>query len=532
MRVKPNSLISSLLLSLGLIFNSNVVATNTDILSFLGSVGLSSSQSHTIKSQFDAALSNASNSSDILSVACQASQESLGAEQVDTSPLNQTLVDENWSLSCVASPYCIILPQSADDVSKAIRIISYFKVKISIRSGGHSPNPGWSSIGQDGVLIDLQRLNQISLSSDKKVSSIGPGARWGNVISTLGAQDATVLGGRDPPVGVGGLILGGGYHHTSPEYGTAADNVKNFEVVLSNGTIINANLNENSDLFWSLKGGGPNFGIVTRFDVYTIPVNEIWYQLTVYGPDQASSILDVFAEWQLNEGSSDLKANIILSLGTDSHVLGLVYSAPAAQTPSAFAPFSALEPLQVVVPATNGTFTTLNEAISPFIPTEHLRHDYRSASSKVDAQLYKDVYSFWLDKAVATRDAIVANQTFVLQHVPGNMAAQGIAKGGNPLGIYPETHQWWTTLVDWVNEEDDDIARSAAIDTVDQWQKLSRERGLSLPFFFMNDAARDQNPIASYGEENVKKLREVSRKYDGTQLFQTQQNGGFLLAHV
>ncbi|KAI0832152.1 Glucooligosaccharide oxidase [Hypoxylon sp. FL0890] len=549
MIVKPANVMLRASFTCGLLFSSTAVTSTStaakgstatgqptimsaEILSFLGSIGLSSSQSQTLKGRYDAALSNGSSQSEILGVACQAAQESLGTAQVNILPLNLTLADENWSLSCVASPYCIVLPQSPDDVAKAIKIISYFKIKFSVRSGGHSPNPGWSSVGEDGLLLDLQRLNQISLSSDKKTCSLGPGARWGDVIATLGAQDATVLAGRNPLVGVGGLILGGGYHHTSPEYGTAADNVKNFEVVLSNGTIVNANRDENDDLFWALKGGGPNFGIVTRYDVFTIPVNEIWYQLAVYSPDQGFDILDRFAQWQLHEGSSDFKANIILSLGTDSHVIGLIYSAPSEQTPTAFTPYSALQPLQVVVPATNGTFASLNEAIAPFIPTEHMRHDYRGVSSLVDAQLYKDVYSFWLEKAVATRDAIGANQTFVLQHVPGNVAAQGIAKGGNPLGIHHETHQWWTTLVDWIKEDDDDVARSAAIDTVEQWKKLSQERGLSLPFTFMNDAGREQNPIAGYGEENVNRLKEISQKYDNSQLFQTQQNGGFLLAHI
>ncbi|KAI1413414.1 Glucooligosaccharide oxidase [Hypoxylon sp. FL1857] len=502
---------------------------NSDILSFLHDIGLSNSQSRTIESRYHAALNNGSAPGEILGVACQAAQESLGTTQVNLTPFNQALANENWSLSCVASPYCIILPRSASDVAKAIKILSFFKVKFAVRSGGHSPNPGWSSVGQDGILLDLQKPNQISLASDKTFCSLGPGARWGDVVATLGAQNATVVAARHPHTG---LTLGGGYHYVSTEYGTVADNGRNFEVVLSNESIVNANPDENNDLFWALKGGGPNFGIVTRFDVHTIPLNEIWYQLAIYPQEQAFDILDTFAQWQQHEGSSDFKANIILSLGINSHVVGLVYLAPAEQTPTAFSPFSALQPLQLVVPATNGTFATLNKAIAPFISAKHMRHDYRGVSSRVDAQLYKDVYGFWLDRAVTTRAATGANQTFVLQHVPSNMAAQGIAKGGNPLGIYHETHQWWTTLVDWEKEEDDDVARSTAIDTVEQWKKLSQERGISLPFLFMNDAGRDQNPIAGYGEENINKLRDISRKYDESQLFQTQRNGGFLLACV
>ncbi|RYP10040.1 hypothetical protein DL765_008239 [Monosporascus sp. GIB2] len=500
--------------------------------SFSSSIGLSESQSRDLKSRFYTALGYGSSPREILDIACQAAQESLGAEQVDNPPVNQTLVNENWSLTCVSTPHCIILPRDTNDVAKSIKIIRYFKIKFAVRSGGHSPNPGWSSVGQDGMLLDLQRLNQVSLSSDKTVCSLGPGGRWGDVVAKLGAQNATVVGARNPLVGVGGYILGGGYSHLSPEFGTAADNVKNFEVVLADGTVVNANVEENNDLFWALKGGGPNFGIVTRFDLFTVPVNEIWYQVAVYSPAKAFEVLDTFAQWQQREGSRDFKANMVLALGVDSHVIALIYSAPASETPSAFAPFSALEPLQLIIPPTNGTFALLNEALAAFIPSEHLRHDYIGVSSRVDAQLYKDVYSFWLERALDAKKATGTNQTFVLQHVPSNLAAQGIARGGNPMCIPQETHQWWTTLVDWVKDEDDDAARSVSIDTVEQWKKLGQERGLFLPFLFMNDGARNQSPLAGYGSDTLEKLKRISLKYDGSQLFQTHQNGGFLLSRV
>ena len=117
-----------------------------------------------------------------------------------------------------------------------------------MRSGGHSPNPGWSSIDDVGVLLDLSRLNQIDVSADKKTVSLGTGGRWGDVYAALDPHGVSVIGGRIPQVGVGGLILGGltplkidheeelrrswigGFYHFSGEYGLAVDNVKNFEV--------------------------------------------------------------------------------------------------------------------------------------------------------------------------------------------------------------------------------------------------------------------------------------------------------------
>jgi FAD/FMN-containing dehydrogenase len=159
-----------------------------------------------------------------------------------------------------------VLAENKNDISLTLKTINFLKIKFAIRSGGHSPNPGWSSISEPGILIDLQRLNEMSVSTDKKVATIGPGKRWGEVYEALDPHGLSVVGGRIPQVGVGGLILGGGFFHFSGKYGLAADNVKNFEVVLADGSIVDANVASNDDLFWALKGGGPNFGWFLALD--------------------------------------------------------------------------------------------------------------------------------------------------------------------------------------------------------------------------------------------------------------------------
>lgn len=153
---------------------------------------------------------------------------------------------------------------------------------FAVRSAGHNPNPKASSVGAEGVLLDLSALNEIELSSDGSSVSVGPGATWDQVYKSLEVHSLTAVGGRVAGVGVGGLILGGGMSHFSNYWGHPADNVENFEVcfpaaiycgylypdvvltlpqvVLANSKIVNANAKENADLFKALKGGGPNFG--------------------------------------------------------------------------------------------------------------------------------------------------------------------------------------------------------------------------------------------------------------------------------
>lgn len=87
--------------------------------------------------------------------------------------------------------------------------MTFLQTRFAIRSGGHAFNPGWASVGANGILIDLHNMRQIDLSSDQKILSVGPGAHWNDVYEFLDSRGLTVVGGRQGTIGVGGLILGG-----------------------------------------------------------------------------------------------------------------------------------------------------------------------------------------------------------------------------------------------------------------------------------------------------------------------------------
>ena len=94
------------------------------------------------------------------------------------------------------------------------------------------------------------------------------------------------------------------------------------------------------------------------------------------------------------------------------------------------------------------------------------------------------------------------------------------------------TYPGWTTLMDWTDAKDDATVRGVSIATTDTFKQQSKQRGVDIPYIFMNDASRDQNPIAGYGSANVQKLKTIAKKYDPSALFQNQQQGGFLLKNV
>ena len=209
-------------------------------------------------------------------------------------------------------------------MAKGLKVIKFFSVPFAIRSGGHTPFPG-SSSSDGGILISLEALNAISVDVGRGIASVGPGNRWKNVYEYLEPYGLAVVGGRVPPVGVGGLITGGGLSYFSTARGLACDNVAAFQVVLADSSIVTASATENKDLFWALRGGSNNFGIVTRFDLYTVPIPRgVWGGALYYTPDKFSDVANAIADYQQNGQVKDPEAAtipVVLFLAT-----GLVQS--------------------------------------------------------------------------------------------------------------------------------------------------------------------------------------------------------------
>ncbi|KAK3302658.1 uncharacterized protein B0T15DRAFT_562614 [Chaetomium strumarium] len=459
--------------------------------------------------------------------ACLAIQKALGSEFVSIAPANQGLVDVNWSASTWQAPSCVVQPTSAQLLSVVLRIIVQFQVLFAIRSGGHSPNPGFASISQPGLLLDLARLDSISVSADASEVSVGPGQRWGSVAAAVDPFNVTVVGGRLPDIGVGGLVLGGGFSYYSNQYGLAADNVRNFEVVLANGSIVEANAHSNPELFWALKGGGSNFGIVTRFDLTTIPVRHVYAEILVISSDETPAFLRALAAWQLGPGGSDERATVIAVSTISGTTVGFLYSQPVATRPAAFAAFANLTVLATALPPTNLTAPAMMAAAAGQTSKAPLRHDYRAATTHVDGELYVDMYRFWAARAAVVHRQTGANQTFVLQPIAPSLVQRGLDRGGNALGLRPSHMAWWTTLIDWEAAAHDDAVRSVSIATTNEWKRRSKA-----DFLYMNDCSRDQNPLPGYGAANVARLRAIAKKYDSAQVFQKLQHDGFLLRKV
>ncbi|KAF2744280.1 putative FAD-binding oxidoreductase [Sporormia fimetaria CBS 119925] len=435
---------------------------------------------------------------------------------------------ENWSNTADRTPSCVFRPDNAEDLSKVIRQLQKNRTKFAIRSGGHSPSPDAANIN-NGVLIDLAGFDQVEYDAARKRATIGTGLRWGKVYEELDKFGVTVVGGRVLDVGVGGLTLGSGLSYLSDMYGLACDNVINFEVVLGNGTIVDANQGRNEDLFWALKGGANNFGIVTRFTLSTYPVPQVWGGIKVYSIDKLPVLFKAMYEYQ-SVAVKDPKANLMLqglvSKDTAVALLNLIYLAPE-ESPEAFAPFYHVEPLSDSTKISSLTEFHAGQGPTGFPP----RVDWRSTSFTPDASLYEKLSQLSVESSALGSITNVDSGVFAfgMQPISTSTIEAGFARGGNALGLQNTNQTWWVTDAGWAKEADDDAVHLAVMNMVDAIQAEAEAADAHVPYIFMNDASYDQNVIGSYGADNVARLRAVSAKYDPHRVFQDLVPGGFKL---
>lgn len=245
------------------------------------------------------------------------------------------------SENCWQNALCIVTPNSVEDVARVMKIITSTQSTFSVRSGGHDFNVNHSSVGETGILVDMVNFNQTTLSSDKETMVIGVGARWGDVYQALSGSGVSLNGARSPNPAVGGQTLGGGIGWLTNLVGVCAASVVAADVVLANSSIIRADNDTKSDLLWALKGGGPNYGVVTSFTYKTLPIDKVWFESRLYTPDKNQQLLNALVSYQ-EMAVNDTKANIVYQLSEDASLpqsfVGFVYLDPI-ERPPIFDPF-------------------------------------------------------------------------------------------------------------------------------------------------------------------------------------------------
>ncbi len=167
-------------------------------------------------------------------------------------------------------PALIVTCESAHDVARCIAFARANDVPVAVRGGGH--NGGGLGVVDDGLVIDLAGINEVTVDEQANTVRVGGGCTWGEVDRATAEYGRATPSGIISTTGVGGLTLGGGLGHLTRRYGLTIDSLIGAEVVLADGSIVHASASEHPELFWALRGGGGNFGVVTSFEFRTHPV--------------------------------------------------------------------------------------------------------------------------------------------------------------------------------------------------------------------------------------------------------------------
>jgi FAD/FMN-containing dehydrogenase len=200
------------------------------------------------------------------------------------------------SVLAFGTPAYVLRPTSVADVQAAVAFAADGGLPLSVRGGGHAFQGFGTNDG--GIVIDLGQLADVRIvDKERHLVRIGGGATWGQVTAALGPHGLAISSGDTRSVGVGGLTLSGGMGWKVRKYGLALDNLVAAEVVTADGDVVRASAEENPELFWALRGGGGNFGIVTAFEFAAHPTTDVFFGKVRFPAAEASTVLQGWADY-------------------------------------------------------------------------------------------------------------------------------------------------------------------------------------------------------------------------------------------
>ncbi len=250
-------------------------------------------------------------------------------------------------------PGMFVLCADVADVMAAVNFGRENNLLIAVRGGGH--NGGGLGLCDDGMVIDLSGLKSVRVNTSDNTVRVGGGNLWGEVDHATHPFGLAIPAGIISTTGVGGLTLGGGIGYLSRKYGLTIDNLLEADMVLADGSFVTVNSNQHADLFWAIRGGGGNFGIVTSFKFQAHPVKMIYGGPTLWPIEKTEEIMKWYDELIRNapEDLNGFIATMVIPGPPFPEALhhkqfcGIVwcYTGPAAQAEEVFKPIRAMQPV-------------------------------------------------------------------------------------------------------------------------------------------------------------------------------------------
>jgi len=200
-----------------------------------------------------------------------------------------------WNLAADLRPAVVALPSSVEDVVAAVNYAVERDLQIVVQGTGHGATAHRPLDG--AILINMRQLRGVEIDVEKRVARVEAGALWEDVVVPATEHGLTALHGSSPNVGVVGYSLGGGIGWLARKHGLSADSVVAIELVTANGALLRADRNENTDLFWALRGGGGGLGVVVAVEIALYAVDELVAGMMVWPWERAQEVLTEYVEW-------------------------------------------------------------------------------------------------------------------------------------------------------------------------------------------------------------------------------------------
>jgi FAD/FMN-containing dehydrogenase len=405
------------------------------------------------------------------------------------------------------------------DVAAAVAFGRETDLEIAVRSGGHSV--AGLSVCDDGIVIDLAGLQTIEVDPAAKTVRAGGGLLWGALDAATQAHGLHTPGGRVTSTGIGGFTTGGGYGWTSSKHGLTCDNLLSAQVVLADGTVVTASERENEDLFWGIRGGGGNFGIVTEFELRLHELGPIVLAgLAMWPLDRADEVLRAWRDY-VDDAPDELStAAVIVTAPPEEFVpdylqgrqalgMAVLYVGDPEEGVGVVQPLADLRPeVNLIQPM---PYTAFQAALDPLAPP--------------------GLRSYWRGEYMRTLPD-EAIDTF-LRHGP-RLAAAGapfsqtaIFRIGQGVTAVPEeatafshrdANYLFHPISAWSDPADDDRLIAANRAFAEAMRPFSTG-GVYLNFTPESDRVRD-----AYGEEKYERLVALKDRYDPGNLFRLNQN--------
>ena len=417
-------------------------------------------------------------------------------------------------------PRWIVRCATTDDVVAAVDHARRHQLPLAIRGGAHN-GPGLGSV-DDGLVVDMSPMKKIEVDAGARAVRVEAGCTQGEVDRVASRHGLAVPAGIVSSTGIAGLTLGGGTGHLTRKYGLTIDNLLSAEVVLANGNVVTASESENADLFWALRGGGGNFGVVTRFTFRAHPVTDVYAGPIFYDIADATQIMRWYRDFL---PTAPRELSVFLGLKTvpscdpfpreiwGRRICALIscFKGTEAQGIEAMRPVREALPEPLMDGMAQMPFVDVQAMFDPLLP-KGLQWYWKG-----------DYVDDLTDEAIATHiehGSKTPSELSLMHLYPIDGAVHDVAPNATAWGARKAR---WSMVIAAI---DPDPAKAPELKrwATEYWSAVHAHNphGGAYINFMMDDEGEDRVK-AAYGP-NYPRLVEIKRKYDPANLFRVNQN--------